>query len=149
MRHKKIAVFLFSSVLVFSVLEQRASAEHPEDILVVANKTVPVDTITLPDLKQIFLKQRRQWAGSRKVVPINVKANDELRHRFRQALLKITKAEEDNYWEDQKIRNGLKEPPVFSNVLKAVFHLKGSIGYVYRKDFKEGVVKILTVIPAE
>ncbi len=65
------------------------------------------------------------------------------------SLLMITKAEEDNYWEDQKIRNNMEEPPKFRNVLKAVFHLKGSIGYVYRKDYKEGVVKILTVIPAK
>ncbi len=149
MTSTKIAIFLFSSVLAFTVLERPAAADNPEDIFVVANRGVPVNAITLADLKQIFLKQRRQWSGSLKVVPVNSKRNDELRNRFRQALLKITKAEEDNYWEDQKIRNGMKEPPVFSNVLKAVFHLKGSIGYVYRKDYKEGVVKILAVIPVK
>ena len=57
--------------------------------------------------------------------------------------------DEDSYWAEAKIMKGMTSPPEFSNVLKAVFKVDFSIGYVFRKDYKEGVVKILRVIPKE
>ncbi len=37
-------------------------------------------------------------------------------------------------------------PATFSNLLKAVFKVNGSVGYVFRSDYKEGVVKVLMVL---
>lgn len=123
--------------------------ENPEDILIVANKTVPVDSLTMDDLRQIFLKRRKKWSGGHKIVPIHVKGDPALRERIRKELLSMTAAEEKDHWEDQKLRTGIKEPPEIRQNLRAVFSLKGSISYVYRKDYKKGVVKILAVLPTQ
>ena len=41
-------------------------------------------------------------------------------------------------------------PPFsFSDALRAVFKVKGAVGYVFRGDYKPGVVKIIMVLPAQ
>ncbi len=135
--------------LALGIVGREARAENPLDLLIVANSTVPIDTITKDDLKQIFLKQRQTWPGGQKIIPLHVKGNPELRNRFRKIVLAMTAAKEKDYWEDQKMRSGLKDPPELKDVLKAAFRLKGSITYVLRKDYIEGVVKIVATFPAE
>ena len=61
----------------------------------------------------------------------------------------MTPAEEQSYWQEQKIRKGLTPPAEFASTLKAVFSVKGAVSYVFRKQFKEGVAKVLLIIPGE
>ena len=58
----------------------------------------------------------------------------------------MTPSEEATYWENQKIRQQLSPPPEMGSILKAVFKLKNSISYAYRKDVAGDVVKVLLVI---
>ena len=60
----------------------------------------------------------------------------------------MSPAEEQRYWRDAKVKGTENEPVSFSNTLQAVFKLKGALSYVYRKDFREGVSKVVLVIPA-
>jgi hypothetical protein len=126
-----------------------ANAEGPEDILVIANKSVTDDYLKLEDLVSIFLKKRKSWRSGTKVVPINAKKGTAIREQFLNRLLDMTAEEEATYWEKQKITKGVEPPPEFSNNLKAVFHLKGGVTYVYRNEFPEGVAKILYVLPQQ
>lgn len=122
-------------------------AQSPDDILIIANKSVHIDRLSLSDVQAYFLKLRQRWPDGNKVVPINAKANREARTAFVTRVMKMQPNKELAYWADQKIRLGQHPPVEFSNPLKAVFKLKGSIGYVFRSQYKEGVVKILAVIP--
>ena len=125
----------------------RARADGPKDILVVANKSVGVDQVDADVLRAIFLKKRKSWKNGGKVVPVNAKKGTALRQQFLSRLFNMIEEEEKTYWEKQKISKGVEPPPEFSNNLKAVFHLKGGITYVYRSEFPEGVAKILYVLP--
>lgn len=138
-------------IVALSTLGQEASAENPNDILIIANLTVPVDSLNRDDLKQIFLGQRTKWPGGQIIIPLHVAGDPALRASIRHNFLAMTAAEEINHWEDQKIRSGIKEPHAFPvrQILRAVFALKGSISYVYRKDHKPGVAKTLFIISAE
>ena len=130
------------------MLPSIAAADDPNDIIVIANSSVKASSITKDELRDIFLKKRTSWSNSGVVKPINASSGSELRKRFCEAVLKMTLEEEKRYFQEEKIKNGLTEPNSFSNTLKAVFKLRGSVSYVLRSDFKEGVAKVLLVIPA-
>jgi len=124
-----------------------AEAEGPQDLLIVANNGVPVSELSIEEVKAIFLKQRKSWRAGSNAVPIHAKAGSALRGAFVNRVLGMTESEELSYWEGQKIRKGVEGPPEFANPLKAVFRIKGGISYVMRSDYKEGVAKILLVVP--
>ena len=55
-------------------------------------------------------------------------------------------ASEQAFRQEQHMKKGFSAPSVFSNTLKAVFSVKGSISYGYRKECKAGLAKGLLVL---
>lgn len=125
-----------------------ALADSPEDILIVANKGAEVNQVTPEEVRSYFLKTRTHWKSGGKVVPVNIKDDPKLRAQFQQLVLQMTPEQEKHHWTEQGIRKGLQPPPEFKKPLRAVFKIKAAIGYVFRKDFTEGVAKILLVVPS-
>jgi ABC-type phosphate transport system substrate-binding protein len=125
-----------------------AHADDPLDLLIVANFDVPERSLTQAELHQIFLKVRTNWSNGKSIVPVNQPSGSEGRAEFLQRILGMNESQEKRYWEEQKVRKGVTPPPVFANVAKAVFRLSGSISYVYRKDYLEGVSRVVLVLPA-
>ena len=101
------------------------------------------------ELKDYFLRKRLDWRGGDRAVPIHSKLNSKLRNAFVKRVLQMTPSEEDAFWRDKKIRTGVAAPAEFSNTLKAVFKIAGSVSYVFRSQYREGVAKVVLVIPAE
>ena len=123
-------------------------AQNPWDILIVANAAAGATKLSLADVRDMFLKKRTSWPGGTKVVPVNVTDGSGLRNDFRAKVLGMTSAQEKAYWQERKIKAGESTPSEFGDTLRAVFKLRGAIGYVYRSQFKEGTAKVLLVIPA-
>ncbi len=126
-----------------------AHAEGPQDILIIANNSIPLKSISVGELRNIFLKKRTKWNGGLNAVPIHHPRSAKLRQEFNRIVLKMSLQEEKKYWENQKIKKGITPPPAFGKPLRAVFGLKGSVGYIYRSDYLEGVSKIILVIPSD
>lgn len=124
-----------------------ARAESPNDILVIASPAIKVKSITVEDLRDMFLKKRTNWSSGEKVVPLNVADNAKLREEFRNAVLEMSPSEEQSYWQIRKIKEGDSDPPALGNVLKAVFKLRGAVSYIYRSQYKAGVTNVLLVLP--
>lgn len=118
-----------------------------DDILIVSNKSVDQKSISLAEVRSIFLKEKTRWKDGQKIIVLNAKRGSPLRKAFQDRLLSMEPEEEYAYWEEQKIRRQLSAPTEFANLLKAVFKLKGAIGYVYRHQYKEGVANVLMVLP--
>jgi hypothetical protein len=123
-----------------------ANAESPDDILVIANNKVGVNSVSLQQLRTMFLKQRQNWKSGGKVFPLNAKPGTPIRKAFQAKVLGMDSTSEQAYWQDQRIRKGISKPSAFSNTLKAVFSVKGSISYCYRKQYKPGLAKVLLVL---
>lgn len=141
-----VCVFLLSMGVVF--WPNRALAEHPEDILIIAHKAISADAVTINEVKSIFLGRKAALGREGKVTPIHAKDGSKLRVAFQRRVLDMGPEEEAGYWEDQKIRGGAAKPPEFTRPIKAVFSRRDSVGYIFRKDYQEGVVQILLVLPA-
>ncbi len=126
-----------------------ARAEDPKDILVVVNKSASLTTTLSPEaLRNLFLLYRTSFEGGGRAVIINAKNGTPLREDFRRKVLDMSQEEELRYWQERKVRSGQIAPAEFSNPLKAVFKIKGAVGYVYRSQYREGVVDVVLVIPA-
>ncbi|MFO8072568.1 MAG: hypothetical protein R6V85_11900 [Polyangia bacterium] len=141
-------IVLTAAVLSSLTLSAPAAAQSPDDILVVVNSSSNVNSISAAELRDIFLKKRSHWRAGGQAIPIHASENSALRHDFRQRLLEMTSAEEEKYWSDRRIKSGTQPPVEFSNTLRTVFKLNGAVSYVYRSDYKEGIAKVVLVIPA-
>ncbi len=144
---KQVSITLALALATLLLSSPVALAEDPRDILVVANQGTPGDSITLATLRNLFLKIRVQWEDGTKVTAINDKADTVLRAAFQARVLEMTGAQEESYWQEQRIKSNLTPPPEMPNRLKAVFKVKGAVSYVYRGEFKAGAAKVLLVLP--
>ena len=136
-------------ILALSVLQgPLARAESPNDILIVANTASGGGSMSVSDVRDLFLKKRSSWGNGVKVAPLNAVEGSALRAVFRSKVLGMTGAEEQAYWQERKIKAGESVPPEFGDTLRAVFKLRGAIGYVLRSQFRAGTAKVLLVIPA-
>jgi len=131
------------------LLPGSAIADNPNDILVIANTNIEDKSLSIYELKDFFLKRRTNWESGDKAIPLNAPEGSELREDFRSRVLNLSASEEQSYWQERIVKSGVSGPAEFSNPLKAVFRLKGSLGYVYRSQYREGVVKVLLVIPVK
>ena len=143
---KRVLILLLALTTSLAVSKPRADDENPNDILIIANRSLPLDKISISELKDFFLKKRASWRTGEKVIPVNAKEGTDIRKAFRQKVLELDVSKEKLYWQDRMIIAGEKPPPAFSNTQKAVFKLRGAVSYIYRKDFREGVTKILLVL---
>jgi len=139
----------FLTIVAFTGPQRSARADSFEDILVVANRKVSVDSVTLAELQSIYLGQRKSWKKGGKIKPINAKVGSRLRSVFRKKVLGLDETRETNYWQMQKVRK-TGTPPVESvNTLLAVIKNSGSVSYVFRKNYRQGLVKVLLVLPGQ
>jgi len=144
----RFATPLAAALVLWLALPAAALAENPNDILIVANAAAGADRLSLAEVRDMFLKKRTSWPAGAKVVPVNVTDGSGLRKDFRAKVLGMTSEQEKSYWQERKIKAGESTPSEFGDTLRAVFKLRGAIGYVYRSQFKEGTAKVLLVIPA-
>ncbi len=143
----RLIVFCLACVAFLVSSVNSVKAESPNDILIVANKGVSAGSLSLDELKAFFFKERTSWKTGGRVVPIHANEDSALRKAFLSKVLSMRLAQEKAFWQEQKIRKGMAAPPEFSNTLKAVFKIKGALSYIFRKDYREGVAKILLVLP--
>ncbi len=139
-------IFIVSLALIVLGAPGHTSADEPDDILIIVNKSIRVERLSEIEIKLIFLKKKTHLNG-KKINAFNAKENSELRAAFQQRVIKMNAEEEGNYWQDQKVRTGLRAPPEFGDTRKAVFHVANSLSYVFRKQHVEGVYKVVAVIP--
>lgn len=144
----RIAISIIVGLAAVALYAARAVAESPNDILIVANTASGGGSLSVSDVKDMFLKKRSSWGNGVKVAPLNAVEGSALRRAFRTRVLGMTEADERAYWQERKIKAGESVPPEFGDTLRAVFKLRGAIGYVLRSQFKAGTAKVLLVVPA-
>ena len=135
------------SIVLFVIFtgSSAVNAQDQNDIVVIVNKTSNINSVSINDVKRVFLKEQSVLSG-KKVLPINAKQSSALRNNFRVKVLKMSSFQEAGYWETQKIKAGIRPPAELSNTVKAVFSIKNGISYCYRKDFNPAVSKIVLTL---
>ena len=112
------------------------------DFKVVANSSVPVETIQRKELARVFMKKQIRWSNGTAVVPVDQAPDSPVRADFSRAVHQKDTAAVTAYWQRQ-IFSGRDVPPVTrasdNEVLAFVRATRGAIGYVEARTSAEGV----------
>ena len=115
----------------------------PDALVIIVQNGSAAFELNVNEVRRLFLKEKMRWNGGQKVFPIHAKPGSKARMLFQEKVLRMTQSEESAYWQNQKIKSGRTPPPEFNDIQKAVFSLKGSIGYCLYSEYKSGTSKIV------
>ena len=110
--------------------------------VVVVNKANPVKSLTVVELRRIFMKQTRMWPHAESMVPIDWDATSEIRQLFSQQVLNRSVREMAEFWVQQSITQGLAPPSTQRSsraVLRFVASVAGAISYVPSNEVDDSV----------
>ncbi len=116
---------------------------YGEEILIIGNKNIPVNHLSLHEVKLIYLK-KKLFIKNIKVVPVNLSPFNPLRKTFNRYILRMDDEQLILYWNTMYF-NGIDPPVVLSSqraVVEFVSKVKGGIGYITPK-YLNGKVKVL------
>jgi ABC-type phosphate transport system substrate-binding protein len=117
-----------------------------EEILIIGNKGLPTDHLSLHEIKLIYLK-KKLFIKNVKVVPVNLSPFNPLRKEFNRYVLRMDNEQLVLYWNTMYF-NGIDPPVVLSSqraVVEFVSKVKGGIGYITPKYLNKKVKVLLRV----
>jgi len=120
-------------------------AAFAEDIAIICNKSVAINSITKDDLERIYLGQKNLWDGGGKVEPVMLQ--NELAETFLTTYVGKNATTFGNYWKKMLFSgkgNGPKQFTKPKEVVDYVASTQGAIGFV-PAGTNSDAVKILPV----
>lgn len=131
MKAKLNIVFIFVAV-VGMALSSPYAASTEEAVVIIANKNVPDSSLSVEEVKRIFLAKKRLWQDGSKIEFVTLKgcaAHDV----FLKSYLEKTPSQYDSYFKNLVFTGRGKALRTFSTeaeVVKYVSGTDGAIGYV-------------------
>jgi len=110
--------------------------------VVIVNKANPVKTMTVVELRRIFMKQTRMWPHADSIVPVDWDATSPHREAFSRQVLARSVREMGDYWVQQSVTQGLAPPSTQRSaraLLRFIASVSGAIGYVPPGDVDDTV----------
>lgn len=111
-----------------------------EPFVLITNPQTSIHTLTLSEIRMIYLKKRRFWDDT-KLVPLNLPPHDRLRRTFEDRILKMNTSQLDSYWIRAHYKG--KRPPYRVESLKSMLlfvqKVKGAIGYIPKSKVDSGM----------
>ncbi len=121
-------------------------AEQPAFAIIV-NASNPVKSVTVLELRRMFMKQSRMWPHAETVVPVDWDATSDIRQEFSQHVLNRSVREMADFWVQQSMTQGLNPPSTQRSakaVLRFVASVPGAVSYVRPVDVDD-TVKVVKI----
>ncbi|MCP4353828.1 MAG: hypothetical protein GY795_50925 [Desulfobacterales bacterium] len=121
------------------------------DVIIIANKNVPENTLTREQLREIFLGKRVQWSNHDKIHVATVKDDDGVYEIFLKQYLNKSHAKWKSYWKRMVFTGRGVPPKTIISEAEAIAYIaetKGAVGYISSEgiqDESEPVVKIIKI----
>ncbi|HIO95351.1 MAG TPA: hypothetical protein EYG67_00840 [Campylobacterales bacterium] len=97
-----------------------------EEIIVIGDKNFPKETLTIQEIRAVFLDKKRFFIGEKKVLVMNYKFHHPLRNCFEKNILKKSQRSLERYWAKAYYQG--KQPP---KIIKSIPMLLGYIENVH------------------
>ncbi|OQX09777.1 MAG: hypothetical protein BWK80_46495 [Desulfobacteraceae bacterium IS3] len=133
---------------IFSLLFQLIvfiSFSSAEDVLIIANKDVPVDSLSKNEIRGIFLGEKIKWDNDSKITFVILKT--EVHDLFLKEYLGNTAAQYQNYWKKMVFTGKSKSPKSFKDaesLMDYVAETGGAVAYLPASAYNDKV-KIISV----
>jgi ABC-type phosphate transport system substrate-binding protein len=119
-----------------------AAAQSRAPFVVIVNKANPVKTVTLAELRRIFLKQSRMWPHAETMVPVDWDSTSEVREQFCKVVMNRSVREMAEYYVQQSMTQGVTPPSTQKSaraILRFVANVPGAVSYVPPADVDDTV----------
>ncbi len=138
--------------VVWGVLSFSFASAAPTDLVIVAAKGFPADSLTIEDVQNIYLGKKRT-VGTTPVVAIDQSDTEHIKLEFLNRVLHLTHAEYRAQLLKRRFQEGAVTPkfePNSAEVLRNVATTPGAVGYVYESELGSFPgLKVLAVVPTE
>lgn len=141
--HGAVVRLLVAAIVLVSAPALQAT-EDP-GFVVIVNKANPVRTMTVAELRRVFMKQTRMWPHAESIVPVDWDATSPIRETFSKQVLARSVREMADYWVQQSVTQGLTPPSTQRStraLLRFVASVAGAIGYVPAGEADDTVLVI-------
>jgi ABC-type phosphate transport system substrate-binding protein len=128
--HKLWALVVGAFIL---ALPSRVPANSGRAIALVVHPSSSISNLSMADVRNIFLGQKKTWSNGDPIVPIYLVPTSEVSAAFAKEALGKSLDELEKYWIDARIRGGLKKPrtvPSPATARKLVGSLSAAIAYM-------------------
>lgn len=145
---KKTVLLFLLLIFSFSFLKISLYAKEvkTDEIVFIANKSVPFDQISQKNLAKIFLAKKKKWDKCSISIAIYVEKNAE--KSFLETIGK-SKRQFENYWKKLIFTGKAKEPTKFNDLdslIDFVAKTPGAISYIPKSNLKNEKIKTIEVI---
>jgi len=114
-------------------------------LAVIVNQANPVKTMSVLELRRVFMKQTRMWPHAESMVPVDWDATSAHRELFSRVVLGRTVREMGDYWVQQGVTQGLTPPSTQRSaraILRFVASVPGAIAYVPAAEVDDTVAVV-------
>lgn len=127
----KSALLLMVSVAVFS-----AAPVMAEEIAIIVNSRVDINSISPEDVREIY-RGKIQFLAGKRLKPIDQSEDQEIRKVFLNGILQMSKSDYTRHWMHLVFLEGTNAPVLRDDstaVIQAVRESEGAIGYVWSSE---------------
>jgi ABC-type phosphate transport system substrate-binding protein len=124
------------------------ATQQQSSFVIIVNKGNPVKTLTIVELRRIFMKQSRMWLHAEPMVPVDWDGTSPIREMFSRQVLNRSVREMAEYWVQQSMTQGIAPPSTQRSaraVLRFVASVPGAISYlpIAEADDTVHVIKVI------
>lgn len=144
MKTKILIGFFFAAVM--GMLLELPGAASAGGVVVVANKDVSASSLSIDEVKNIFLSKKTQWRDGSKIEFVALKSGA-AQDDFLRSYLQKTRSQYDKYFRTLVFTGKGKAPRTFSTEAEVVSYVSstpGAIGYV-SSETNTRSAKVITV----
>jgi ABC-type phosphate transport system substrate-binding protein len=125
-----------------------ASPGLADGLLIIGSPQIPVASVSIEQLADIYSLKKDFWSEDLQVVPVNREASSAERKRFTERVFNLSPQQLGEYWNRLSFQGKLPPPVQVSDqaVLGFVRSIPGAIGYINGNQAPAGV-KVLLRLP--
>jgi ABC-type phosphate transport system substrate-binding protein len=134
---------------------QKSRAGVEDCLAIVVNRSNPTESLSLAELRKIFLGQQDHWSNGRRVAVVMLEPGNNERQVVLAQIYKMDEKDYNKYFVHSmfigEVRAAPKALSTPAEVLKFVFNVPGAIGYVKASEVDDSlkIVRVDSYLPGE
>jgi len=146
-RHTSILTGVLLLVVLHGALPVQATAGDSSAIVLITNKSNPVDAVSLDEARKIFLGDKTTWANGKKVLVVMRSSGSPERNAVLKSVYKMSDGDYSKYFLQAAFTGKVQAPPKevgsAADMLHYVAQIPGAVGYVKAGDADASVKVVL------